>query len=392
MKGKGSFEEGHAAVIFGAPLFRRHSYGKNHPLGIPRVALTLDLIRSFGAIEDGEYIESRQATVEELGRFHKRDYIEAVRECEKTRRISASYREKYNFGNFENPWFEGFFTTPATAAGASIQGAEQVIGGRVAFNPAGGMHHAMPGRARGFCFFNDGVLGVMRLRSEGMKVLYIDLDAHLPDGVVHAFRDDPGTVVASIHMDTSYAYPFEGGRIRDRGAHDNLVNLPLPKGINDSEYRAAFKQVFPRLFRRFRPDAVVLQSGTDIIFSDPLGKFEVSTQLFLEAVRTVTGLCPENENGIPRLLVIGGGGYHPLALARCWAGMWGLISGRNLPVKLPEKGSEILAGVEWDDDEEEDYYGNFFISRLDEPREGEVREDVLERIDALIRTHPLLGN
>ena len=193
-------------------------------------------------------------------------------------------------------------------------------------------------------------------------------------------------------MDTTFAFPFKGGRIEDRGIHDNLVNLPLPRGINDSEYRLAFSDIFPRMFKGFQPDAVVLQAGTDILFSDPLGKFDISTQLFLEAIKSVINFCPKSETGIPRLLVIGGGGYHPLVLARCWTGVWGLISGRELPASLPEQGARILRDVRWEEDEEELYYENFFISRLDHPREGTIRDEVRRRIETLIKTHPLLTN
>jgi len=155
------------------------------------------------------------------------------------------YRARYNLGGFENLWFEGFFSTPSLACGASIQGAEQVLSGSMAFNPAGGIHHAMPGRARGFCFFNDVVLGVLRLRKEGLKVLYLDMDAHHGDGVEYAFRKDSLVVTVSVHMDRDYAYPFRGGSIRNIGPLANAVNLPLPRGVNDTEYRAVFSVLWP---------------------------------------------------------------------------------------------------------------------------------------------------
>ncbi len=205
------------AVFIGAARYRRASYGGNHPLGIPRVSLTADLIRCYGAFTEGEYLESYKARVAELERFHTREYVAVMRRCEALGKVRDRHRKRHNIGNFENPYFTDFFTIPATAAGGSIQGAEEVLAGRIAFNPAGGMHHAMPDRARGFCFFNDPVLGILRLRQEGWRVLYLDLDAHHGDGVECAFRNDPHVLTVSLHMDTEYAYPFEGGRA-DRGS------------------------------------------------------------------------------------------------------------------------------------------------------------------------------
>ena len=377
------------ATLIAAARYRRHSYGSNHPLAIPRVSLTVDLIRAFGALEPAEELIGRKATAAELEWFHTREYVSAMQRCEALGKVLDRYRKRHNIGNLENPYFPGFFTTPATATGSSVQGAEQVLAGRIAFNPAGGMHHARPDQARGFCFFNDPVLGVMRLRHEGLRVLYVDIDAHHGDGVELAFADDPQVLTLSLHMDTEYAYPFEGGRLADHGALGNAVNVPLPRGTNDSEYRQVFDAVWPRTLAAFGPDAVVLQAGTDILLPDPLGKFSISTQLFLEVVRRIAADSPAHADGTPRLLVVGGGGYHPLALARCWTGVWAVLSGRELPAAIPEAGRELLRAVDWDDDEDEDYFAGLFETRLDPDRSGAVRPEVEALIERLVREHPL---
>jgi acetoin utilization protein AcuC len=378
-------------VFIGADGHRRASYGSNHPLGIPRVSLTTDLITPYGALREEEFLASRVATADELAWFHDPDYIAAMRRCESSGKVEDRYRKRHNIGNFENPFFPDFFTTPASATGGSIQAADTVLAGRVAFNPAGGMHHAMPDQARGFCFFNDPVLAILRLRQAGMRVLYLDIDAHHGDGVEFAFRDDPDVTTCSLHMDTSYAYPFEGGRIEDIGPLGNAVNLPLPHGVNDSEYRMLFERIWPALLSAATPEAVVLQAGTDILRPDPLGKFEISTQLFLEVVGRVVQFSPTHPDGTPRLLVTGGGGYHPLALARCWAGVWALLSGRHLPADLPDAARDVLRAVDWDLDEDEPHFERFFASRVDDALEGPVRPEVLGRVGRLLDRHPLFG-
>ncbi|HDP90494.1 MAG TPA: acetoin utilization protein AcuC [Thioalkalivibrio sp.] len=380
------------AVLTAAARYRRHSYGDNHPLGIPRVSLTLDLIRSYGALDEtAEYLPSRKALPRELQWFHTREYVSAMQRCEAVGKVFDKYRQRHNIGNYENPYFPDFFATPATATGGSIQGAEEVLKGRVAFSPAGGMHHALPDSAQGFCFFNDPALAILRLRQEGLRVLYVDIDAHHGDGVEYAFRNDPGVCTFSLHMDTEYAYPFKGGQVADTGPHGNAVNVPLPREMNDSEYRHVFTRVWPAVLAAFRPDVVVLQTGTDILRPDPLGKFRISTQLFLEVVQRILDDSPTHEDGTPRLLAVGGGGYHPLVLARCWVGVWAILSGRELPAELPDTGQALLRAVDWDQDEDEDYFEGLFASRLDPAYEGELRAMVRALADRVLDTHPLFA-
>lgn len=379
-----------SAALIGAERYRRASYGAHHPLAIPRVSLTLDLIRSYGALRADEYLDSRLATDGELLGFHSREYVTAMRRCEALGKVADRYRQRHNIGNYENPYFPGFFRTPATAAGGSVQGAEQVLSGRVAFNPAGGMHHARPDQARGFCFFNDPVLAIQRLRRAGLRVLYVDIDAHHGDGVQAAFDADADVATLSLHMDTAYAYPFAGGGLDDRGGGGLAINFPLPRATNDSEYQRVFATLWPRTLEAFRPDAVVLQAGTDILRPDPLGKLRISTVQFLDVVAQVLARCPTHPDGTPRLLVLGGGGYHPLALARCWTGVWAVLSGRDLPQLLPAAGAALLRAVDWDLDEDADYFGTLFTHRCDEPLRGPVRSEIIASLDRLLHTHPLL--
>ena len=139
----------------------------------------------------------------------------------------------------------------------------------------------------------------------------------------------------------------------------------------------------------FAADVLVLQAGTDILLPDPLGKFRISTQLYLEIVEIVMCAAPTNADGRSRLLVLGGGGYHPLALARCWAGVWGLLSGRRLPETLPDAGRRALRATGWDEDADERYFENLFQRRIDAGQEGPIRPEIRRRVDRLLTTHPL---
>ncbi len=367
------------AALVGAAHYRKPSYGHNHPLAIPRVSLMLDLIAAYEALDESEWVRSRAASVGELTGFHTADYVRAVQRAEAFGGVRADDRARHQLGTVENPYFPGLFYTPALATGGSIQAADRVLTGQNAFSPAGGMHHAVPDQARGFCYFNDVVLAILRLRSAGRRVLYLDIDAHHGDGVEAAFWDDASVMTVSLHMDTNYAYPFHGGTLDEEGGPNALgltLNVPLPKGTHDAEYRQVFECLWDPLLERFRPDAVVLQTGTDALFGDPLGRFALSTAGFLGVVERVVA------SGLP-VLATGGGGYHPLLLARAWTGVWALLSGRDLPVSLPKAASEALGAVGWDEDEDEPYYENLFRDRLEYGEDQPVRPVIRDIIRAL---------
>ncbi len=381
------------ARFIGSERYRRRAYAANHPLAIPRVALARDLIEAYRAITPGELVPARKAADFELEWFHSRAYVAAIKRAEQLGRVRQEHREAFGLGTLENPYFDHFFTTPATATGASIQAAEEVLAGRVAFNPAGGMHHARPARAQGFCYFNDPVLGVLRLRRAGWRVLYVDIDAHHCDGVEEAFREDPGTLTLSLHMDTAYAYPGRGGRLEDSGsaaAGHTTLNVPLPRALTDAEYRLVFDAVWPAALARFRPDAIVLQAGTDMLAGDPLGKWRCATQTYLAVCERIVADAPRHADGTPRVLATGGGGYHPLLVARAWAGLWGILSGRSLPEALPAAGAALLRGVAWEHDEEESLTEPLLQARIDAVVSGSVRDEV-RALAARVQAHPLLN-
>jgi acetoin utilization protein AcuC len=378
------------ATLINAVTRRQRPYRSNHPLAIPRTALAIDLIRAYGAIDDGELVSGRMAEVGELGWFHTDDYIGALQAAEANGRLQDSDRERFQLGTVENPYFDNLFTIPARATGGSIQAAEAVIAGRVAFNPAGGMHHARAGAAHGFCYLNDPVLAVLRLKHAGWRVLYLDIDAHHGDGVEDAFRDDPDVFTLSLHMDTAYAYPYRGGTLADQGSavgEYTTLNIPLPAGTHDAEYRLLFDAVWQPVLEKFAPDAVVLQAGTDAIARDPLGKLALSTDCFLGIVRTVMQTSPQHAGGTPRLAVTGGGGYHPLLVARAWAGLWALLSERDLPERIPAAGAEALRATGWQLDADEPYFEGLFASRLDRPEARPVNKQ-MPRVASEIRRHP----
>jgi acetoin utilization protein AcuC len=355
-----------AAVFVASDFCRRPGFGRHHPLSIPRVSAVLELCATLGWVDDRCMRTSRVASVPELTKFHDPAYVEALRSSDAAGCVDPAVRERHGFGNFENPLFPGVFERAATAVGGSILAAELALEGRVAFHPAGGTHHGRRDRASGFCYFNDPVFAIGRLLEGGIsRVLYVHLDAHHGDGVQEAFLDERRVRVVSIH---------ERGRWPHSGAADDVghgyaCNLPVPAGFNDDELEYLLGSVVLPFAEAFAPEAVVVTCGTDALAGDPLSGLALSNVALWNAVARVVGDAGP-------VVVLGGGGYNPWTLARCWTGLWGHLAGREIPGELPGPAQLILRSLECDLIEDEDVDPAWFRTLADEPRAGTVRDEV----------------
>jgi len=189
----------------------------------------------------------------------------------------------------------------------------------------------MPDRASGFCYVNDAVLAILRLRERGLRVAYIDIDAHHGDGVQHAFYGDPHVMTISLHERGERLFPGTGF-VREVGEGEGVgfsVNLPLEAYTDSAVYLPALEAVVPPLVQRFKPDVVVAQLGVDSHRSDPLTHLALDVQGFGQALDRIVSLAP-------RLVALGGGGYDLRNVARMWTLAWARLNGVALPDTLPE--------------------------------------------------------
>ena len=353
-------------VFVASEVYRRAAYGDNHPLAIPRVATVMELCRLLGWLDDGSYRDSPPATVEQLAAFHRPDYIAALRQADAAGRADRQTRERYGLGTMENPVFAGMYERAATSVGGSILAAELAMEGRVAYHPAGGTHHGRPDRASGFCYFNDPVFAIRGFLDGGLRrVYYVDLDAHFGDGVQDAFAEDEDVFTLSIHEAGRWPH---AGPLEDR-AGGAARNLPVPPGFHDSELDHLMEAAVLPLGRRFAPDAVVVTCGADGLAGDPLSTMALSNLALWRAVGQLTALSP-------RAVVLGGGGYNPWTVARCWAGLWGRLRGEPVDVVLPAKAQALLRGLESDLIDEDEVEAAWHTTLADPLNDGAVRDEV----------------
>jgi acetoin utilization protein AcuC len=368
--GEAKTHAGRAAVFIGSAQNRGPAFGANHPLAIPRVATVMDLCASLGWLTEGDYRESPTADTEQLAQFHAPDYIDALRAAAASQQVDALTRERYAIGTMENPIFPGVFTKAATAVGGSVLAAELALAGRVAFHPAGGTHHGRPARASGFCYFNDPVFALRGFTARGLtRILYVDLDAHHGDGVQDAVQHDWRIHTISVHE--SGRWPFTGDAA-DRAA-GQARNFPVPAGFNDTELEYLMDTAVLPLARALAPQGLVITCGTDALAGDPLSGLLLSNGALWRAVLQLVALAPA-------AVVLGGGGYNPWTLARCWSGLWARLSGRDIPTTLPAGPCAILAGLACDLVEEEDVAAHWLTTLSDAPRDGPVRVPVRDLV------------
>jgi acetoin utilization protein AcuC len=350
-------------ILIGSEIYRRSSYGPKHPLAIPRVSTTLDLIRALGWLPEAQYRDSPMASLDDLARFHAPEYLAALQRAEATQAVSPEERERFRLGADGNPIYREMFRRPATSAGGTILAARLTGQGGVVHVPGGGTHHGRPDRASGFCFVNDAVLGLLEWLRQGLtRILYLDIDAHHGDGVQDAFHDDPRVFTLSVHEDGRW--PFTGAVGDHAGGHAR--NIPVPPGFNDSEMMWVLHEAVLPIARHLRPQAIMLQCGADALEEDPLARLSLSNNAHRAVVAAVQALAP-------RLIVLGGGGYNPWTVARCWAGVWGTLAGHAMPERLPPAAEAVLRGLTFSRAAGRDPPEAWFTTLVDPPRRGVVR-------------------
>ncbi|GHC65787.1 acetoin utilization protein AcuC [Streptomyces cinnamoneus] len=306
-----------------------YDFGPGHPMDPVRLALTMRLVEAYGLDRVARTVSAPPAGESTLRLVHRPDYIAAVRAASAD---PGSADGSYGLGTPDDPAFAGMHEAAALIAGQSVGAAEAVWSGAAlhAVNFAGGLHHAMPGGASGFCVYNDAALAVARLLELGAaRVAYVDVDVHHGDGVQAAFWDDPRVLTISLHEHPRTLFPQTGWpeETGGEGAEGTAVNVALPAGTGDAGWLRAFHAVVPDLLAAFRPQVLVTQHGADTHFEDPLAHLAVS----VDAQRLVAQACHAlaHEHAEGRWLALGGGGYAVTdVVPRSWTHLVGIAAGR----------------------------------------------------------------
>uniref|UniRef100_A0A5F5Q113 Histone deacetylase 8 n=1 Tax=Equus caballus TaxID=9796 RepID=A0A5F5Q113_HORSE len=234
---------------------------------------------------------------------------------------------------YDCPATEGIFDYAAAVGGATITAAQCLIDGmcKVAINWSGGWHHAKKDEASGFCYLNDAVLGILRLRRKFDRILYVDLDLHHGDGVEDAFSFTSKVMTVSLHKFSPGFFPGTGD-VSDVGLGKGRyysVNVPIQDGIQDEKYYHICESVLKEVYIAFNPKAVVLQLGADTIAGDPMCSFNMTPVGIGKCLKYILQWQLAT-------LILGGGGYNLANTARCWTYLTGVILGKTLSSEIPD--------------------------------------------------------
>ncbi len=316
------------AAFIHCPELERLPYPVGFPFNTSRAGQVRQIVHSMGLLSgpDRREVAPRPAERAALLAFHTERYVNVLKDASAGVHRPEAFNDTMGLGTEDCPIFRGMYEYSALACGASLTGAELVLSGQAdaAFNPSGGLHHAFPERASGFCYLNDVVLACMRLAAGGMRVLYLDIDAHHGDGVQAAFYDRRDVLTLSLHESGQTLFPGTGFE-DETGTGDGLgfsVNVPLPAGTYDGAYLKAFCQVALPLIGAYNPDVFVMQLGMDGLAGDPLTHMGLTNNVPMEVIQAVQAFRRP-------ILAVGGGGYNIPNTVRAWVLAWSLLCGQT---------------------------------------------------------------
>jgi len=321
--------------------FTSYDFGSDHPMNPLRLDLTARLCAAFGLLE-GDDVEIVNPEVPDdalLLTVHDADYVAAVRHASVE---PADADQSRGLGTEDDPAFLGIHDASARIAAGSADVAAAVWNGEAehGVNFCGGLHHAMPERAAGFCIYNDIAVAIQWLLDHGAKrVAYVDIDVHHGDGVERIFWNDPRVLTISLHETGRARFPGTGFPTDTGGpdAPNSSVNVALPPGTGDAPWLRAFHAIVPPLLRSFEPEILVSQHGCDSHFLDPLAHLALSVDAQRESYESIHQLAHDICGG--KWVALGGGGYELVdVVPRAWTHLTAIALHRPIPLEaeLPQ--------------------------------------------------------
>ncbi len=329
-----------------APELGDYELSAEHPFKPARLELTRTLLEACGLLGTESIVAPEPFTEAQLLTLHDPAFVAAVKAASSGERVENALH--YGLGTPDNPVSPGLHDAILRICGASLTAVRLVASGRFtrAVNFSGGLHHAGQAKMSGFCTYNDVALAVHEAVTRyGLRVAYIDLDAHHGDGVQELFYTSAEVLTISVHESGRYLFPgtgftYEVGQGAGRGLS---VNVPLEPFTESASYLEALEAVLPKALEAFQPGLIVLQAGADMHRYDPLTDLHLSVQGIAESYALVSDLADTFCGG--RLVATGGGGYDPYrTVPRVWARLWCALSSQNAPASIPARWREA-----WED-------------------------------------------
>ena len=322
--------------FFDDPVFGEHDAGPGHPERPERLEAVRRGLRQGGIEKDLVPLRPRPATREELLRVHAAAHVDRVASAD-------GKRVRFDPDTTMGP---RSWAAATRAAGAVVDAVDKVLDGaldRVFCNVRPPGHHATPGRAMGFCLLNNVAVGAAAALAGGLtRVAVIDFDVHHGNGTQEAFWSDRRVLFVSSHQSPFYPGTGDLDEVGEGEGRGFTVNLPMPAGLGDGEYRRAYREIVEPIGRAFDPELVLVSAGFDAHRDDPLGGMTLSAAGFAELMDVCLAVASGAARG--RLVAVLEGGYDLDGIAEASAAVVGRMLGRPFaaPNAAPRPGFDKL--------------------------------------------------
>jgi acetoin utilization deacetylase AcuC-like enzyme len=270
-----------------APCYA-HPLPAGHRFPMLKYELLPEQLLHEGTANAADFFVAQPPPDEDILRVHDADYYHRLRTGQLT-------RQEERATGF--PWSAELFEREITILGGTIEAARQALVHGVAFNIAGGTHHAFRARGEGFCLLNDQAAAAAWLLAYGhaRNVLIVDLDVHQGNGTAAIFQQEPRVFTFSMH----------GGRNYPARKEQSDLDLPLPEGTDDAHYLKLLAETLPRLVDEVQPDFVFYLAGVDVLATDKLGHLALTREGCRRRDELVLSLC--HRHRLPVVVCMGGG-------------------------------------------------------------------------------------
>lgn len=318
-----------------------YRFNNDHPFNQMRLKLTTELLQNMNVLTEEHIIRSRIATEEELALVHQYDYIQAIKHASHGI-LSETEAQKYGLNTEDTFQFRHMHRHSARIVGGALNLADAIMDGTVqnGCHLGGGLHHSLPGRANGFCIYNDVAVTAQYLATHyHQRVMIIDTDAHHGDGTQWSFYTTNEIMCYSIHETGKFLFPGSG-HYTERGEDLGFaytVNLPLEPYTEHDNYLAVLRSTVKSVIESFKPDIILSVHGVDIHYLDPLTHLSCSLETLYEIPYIIKQFADDYTNG--KVIMFGGGGYNIWQVVpRAWSHIF--LALLNEPIRsgpLPEK-------------------------------------------------------
>lgn len=260
----------------------------HHTFPIQKYRLIREKLLAEGTLRPEELLEPTLVAPSDARLVHTAEYWE---------RLTSGTLSPSAIRRMGLPWSEALVRRSRASVQGTLTAARIAIRERIAFNLAGGTHHAFPDRGEGYCVLNDVAIAIRCLQRDAwmQRMAILDCDVHQGNGTAAIFATEPDVYTFSIHGANNYPLNKVPGSL----------DIALPDGTGDDEYLATLETAVPRILAEFRPGLVFYIAGADPHEGDRLGRFRLTHQGLRRRDEFVLRAC--RDAGIPVAVTLGGG-------------------------------------------------------------------------------------